>query len=141
MARRGTDARKETNEFRDGLQSLRNVCLRSFPEFLADVKMASMSKGGELGTTLADFVVSVRVFVFILHTLLIVRQTVKYLDRIPEVQSAAGAALLTLGDGNWKMGEGVQVGKASKLGEGDEHVILEHYVCECGHSLMLYLSY
>ncbi|SJL17663.1 uncharacterized protein ARMOST_21220 [Armillaria ostoyae] len=112
MARRGTDARKETNEFRDGLQSLRNVCLRSFPEFLADVKMASMGKGGELGTTLADFVVS----------------TVKYLDRIPEVQSAAGAALVTLGDGNWKMGEGVQVGKASKLGEGDEHVILEHYV-------------
>ncbi len=68
MARRGTDARKEINEFRDGLQSLRNVCLRSFPEFLADVKMASMGKGGELGTTLADFVVSVRVFVVILHT-------------------------------------------------------------------------
>ncbi|KAG7443520.1 uncharacterized protein BT62DRAFT_1034465 [Guyanagaster necrorhizus] len=58
MVRRGTDAQNEANEFKDGLQSLRNVCLRSFTEFLADVKMASMVKGGELGTALANFVVS-----------------------------------------------------------------------------------
>lgn len=51
------------------------------------------------------------------------------MERLPEVQSAVGSALLTLGDGNWKMGEGVQVGKGAKLGEGDEPVILEHYVC------------
>jgi exocyst complex component 7 len=50
------------------------------------------------------------------------------MERLPEVQTAAGAALTALGDGNWKMGEGVSVQK-SKLGEGDEAVILEHYVC------------
>jgi hypothetical protein len=45
------------------------------------------------------------------------------------VQSAVGSALLALGDGNWKMGEGVQVGMASKLGDGDEQVIIEHFIC------------
>ena len=53
------------------------------------------------------------------------------MDRLPEVQSAVGSALLTLGDGNWKMGEGMQVGKGSKLGDGDEQTILEHYLCKC----------
>ena len=54
----------------------------------------------------------------------------EYLDRLPEVQDAVVASLLTLGDGNWKMGEGVQAGKASKIGDGDEHVLIEHYTCE-----------
>jgi exocyst complex protein 7 len=58
---------------------------------------------------------------------------VQYLDRIPEVQDAAGSALLMLGDGNWKMGEGLQVAKGPKLGDGDEAVVLEHYLCT--HSL------
>ena len=49
---------------------------------------------------------------------------------IPAVQEAVGSALLTLGDGNWKMGEGVQVSKGPKLGEGYENVILEHYFCQ-----------
>jgi exocyst complex protein 7 len=57
-------------------------------------------------------------------------QTVDYLERLPEVQDAVGAALLTLGDGNWKMGEGIQPGKASKLGEGDEGLVIEHYMCK-----------
>ncbi|KAG6856157.1 hypothetical protein H0H87_007012 [Tephrocybe sp. NHM501043] len=105
--------RKDSNEIKDGLQTLRSVCLRSFPEFLADLKLGAMGKGGELFTTgLADFTVS----------------TIKYMERLPQVQAAAGAALLTLGDGNWKMGEGVQVGKAAKVGESDEVVILEHFV-------------
>lgn len=51
-----------------------------------------------------------------------------YLGKLPVVKGAVGSALLSLGDGNWKMGEGVQVGKGSKLGEGDEQTILEHYV-------------
>ncbi|KAJ7661915.1 Cullin repeat-like-containing domain protein [Mycena polygramma] len=38
---------------------------------------------------------------------------------LPEVQSAASAALLQLGDGNWKMGH--------EAGGGDEQVILEHF--------------
>jgi exocyst complex protein 7 len=45
------------------------------------------------------------------------------------VQAAASSALLALGDGNWKMGEGVQVGKSVKGGEVDENVILEHFLC------------
>ncbi|KAJ7717365.1 Cullin repeat-like-containing domain protein [Mycena maculata] len=111
LARRGADNSK-ANELKDGLGTLRGVCLRSFPEFLADIKMASLAKGGGDTTTgVADFVVS----------------AVKYMDRLPEVHSAASAALLQLGDGNWKMGEGVQVTRL-KLGDGDEQVILEHFV-------------
>ncbi|KAJ7493648.1 Cullin repeat-like-containing domain protein [Mycena latifolia] len=115
LARRGSENAK-ANELKDGLGQLRAVCLRSFPEFLADVKMASLAKGagaaGDTATGVADFLVS----------------AVKYLDRLPEVHGAAAAALLQLGDGNWKMGEGVQVGKGAKLGDGDEQIILEHFV-------------
>ena len=37
--------------------------------------------------------------------------------------------MLALGDGNWKMGEGIQVGQSSKAG-GDvsEVVVLEHFL-------------
>ena len=49
---------------------------------------------------------------------------------IPAVQEAVASALLTLGDGNWKMGEGAAVSKGPKLGEGDENVIVEHYMCK-----------
>jgi len=114
MSRRG-EGRRDTNELRDGLNSIRSVCLRTFPEFLADLKLAATGpgKGGELGVSLADFTVS----------------TVQYLDRIPEVQEAVGAALLALGDGNWKMGEGKQVGKTPKTPttELNETVVLQHY--------------
>ncbi|KAG5635948.1 hypothetical protein H0H81_009573 [Sphagnurus paluster] len=114
LSRRGNAGRREGNELRDGLHTLRAVCLRSFPEFLADLKLGALGKGGELVTTgLADFAIS----------------TVKYMERLPQVEAAAGSALFTLGDGNWKMGEGVQVGKgATKGGESDESVVLEHYV-------------
>ncbi|KAJ8517884.1 hypothetical protein ONZ45_g4972 [Pleurotus djamor] len=117
LTKRSTESRKESADpFSEGLQSIRAVSLRSFPEFLADVKLASLGNrgGGEIGTGVADFVES----------------TVKYMDRLPEVQSAAGSALLKLGDGNWKMGEGLLPAstKPSKLGEGDERLILEHFV-------------
>lgn len=46
------------------------------------------------------------------------------------MRSAVTSALVALGDGNWKMGEGVQVGKGAKPGEGDESVLLEHFICE-----------
>ncbi|KAF7307897.1 hypothetical protein MKEN_01150400 [Mycena kentingensis (nom. inval.)] len=112
LTRRGAENAK-ANELKDGLTTLRSVCLRSFPEFLADIKMASLAKNtGDTSTRVADFVVS----------------TVKYLDRLPEVHSAAAAALLQLGDGNWKMGEGVSLAKGPKLGDGDEQLILEHFV-------------
>ncbi|EGO29318.1 hypothetical protein SERLADRAFT_359419 [Serpula lacrymans var. lacrymans S7.9] len=105
--------REATNELRDGLSAIRAVCLRSFPEFLADLKMAAMGKGGEMSTGLADFTVT----------------TVEYMNRIPEVQEAVGSALVGLGDGNWKMGDGKQVGKGGKSG-GDVNgqIVMEHYI-------------
>ncbi|KAK7052358.1 Cullin repeat-like-containing domain protein [Favolaschia claudopus] len=114
LSRRGSENAK-ANELKDGLITLRGICLRSFPEFLADIKMASLAKsvpGTETSVGVADFV----------------NNAVKYLDRLPEVHGAAGAALLQLGDGNWKMGEGVTVGKSSKLVDGDEQLILEHFI-------------
>jgi len=39
-----------------------------------------------------------------------------------------GSALLKLGDGNWKMGEGITVPKTARLGEGDEDLILENFI-------------
>ncbi|KAF9460272.1 exocyst complex component, exo70 subunit [Collybia nuda] len=113
LGRRGSETRKDTNEVKDGLHTLRSVCLRSFPEFLADLKFGAMGKGGELVTTsLADFAIS----------------TIKYMENLPQVRAAVGSALVSLGDGNWKMGEGVQVGKAAKVEENDESVVLEHFV-------------
>ncbi|KAG6899569.1 hypothetical protein C0993_009148 [Termitomyces sp. T159_Od127] len=114
LSRRSSETRKDVNEVKDGLNTLRAVCLRSFPEFLVDLKLGAMSKGGELvNTGLADFV----------------RSTIRYMEKLPQVQAAVGSALLTLGDGNWKMGEGVQVGKVTtKSGENDETVLLEHFV-------------
>ena len=50
---------------------------------------------------------------------------------------------MTLGDGNWKMGEGVQVGKTAKLGDSDETVIIEHFARSylSFQSLSLYSNY
>ncbi|EIM89544.1 exocyst complex component exo70 subunit [Stereum hirsutum FP-91666 SS1] len=107
-------ADRSANELRDGLNSLRGVCLRSFPEFLADLKLAALGKGGELGTGLADFTVS----------------TVRYMEQIVQVQDGVGSSLVALGDGNWKMGEGMRAAanKGPKLGEGSEHILIEHYI-------------
>ncbi|KIY67553.1 hypothetical protein CYLTODRAFT_454368 [Cylindrobasidium torrendii FP15055 ss-10] len=99
------------SEFKDGLNSLRTVALRSFPEFLADIKL-SRDPGG---SSLTDFVIT----------------TVKYMNRLPEVRSAAGLALVTLGDGNWKMGDGKQVGMPKKddtSATTSEAVLLDHYI-------------
>ena len=60
LSRRGAEKRKDSNELKDGLHALRAVCLRSFPEFLADLRMASMGKGANMSTGLADFTTSVR---------------------------------------------------------------------------------
>lgn len=57
MCRRA--GRKE-NELNNGLHSIRAACLRSFPEFLADLRASALGKGGELSTGLADFTLSVR---------------------------------------------------------------------------------
>lgn len=54
---------KDTTEFKEGLTTLRGICMRSFPEFLADVKMASIPKPNtDLSTDLAEFTISVGPF-------------------------------------------------------------------------------
>ncbi|KAI0945118.1 hypothetical protein AcV7_010355 [Taiwanofungus camphoratus] len=108
MCRRA--GRKE-NELKEGLQSIRSSCQRSFPEFLADIKIAAAGNRGELSTGLIDITLS----------------TVEYMERLPEVREAAGSVLLVLGDGNWKMGEGAQVGKGPRLTDIDEKTVLEHF--------------
>ncbi|KAF8970319.1 exocyst complex component, exo70 subunit [Flammula alnicola] len=110
LSRRGPDHMADKNEPKDGLQSLRALCLRSFPEFLADVKMGAMARGSDTSTKLMDFTTS----------------TVTYIERIPQVQSAVESALYALGDGNWKMGEGVQVGMGNK--DDDDSSIVEHFI-------------
>ncbi|KAF8515644.1 Cullin repeat-like-containing domain protein [Gautieria morchelliformis] len=111
----GKRAGRRDNELKEGLHSLRGVCLRSFPEFLADIKLMGMRppEGQFLGTGVSDLTVN----------------TIKYLKQIPDVETAVITSLVTLGDGNWKMGEGV--GKGGKVGgptDGNERVLLEHYI-------------
>ena len=53
-------ADRKDNELKEGLHSIRASCLRSFPEFLADIRLAGLGKGGEVGTGLAEFTISVR---------------------------------------------------------------------------------
>lgn len=50
------------NTLKEGLHSLRAVCLRSFPEFLADIKMAGIpgGPGSELSSDVADITIRVR---------------------------------------------------------------------------------
>lgn len=50
------------------------------------------------------------------------------------MQDAAASALLTLGDGNWKMGQGTQIGKSKQPGEVDERTVFEHFTCRCPSS-------
>lgn len=63
LSRRGSDHIPEKNELKDGLQNLRALCLRSFPEFLADIKLAAtgrdVSRGMDVSSKLADFTISV----------------------------------------------------------------------------------
>ena len=61
----GQQAKKQeslnVNALREGLHSLRAVCLRSFPEFLADIKVAGMPSAlGEIGIGIAPITETVR---------------------------------------------------------------------------------
>jgi len=61
-------AGRRENELKDALSSLRSVCLRSFPELIANIKAGAMGKGGDQSVNVADFTTSVSppVFVFVL---------------------------------------------------------------------------
>lgn len=52
----GKKADFNTNALKEGLHSLRAVCLRSFPEFLADIKLAAIPKAGavDVGTGVVE---------------------------------------------------------------------------------------
>ena len=53
-------AGKRENELKDDLHALRASVLRSFPELIADIRVAAMGKGGELSTGLTDITLSVK---------------------------------------------------------------------------------
>ena len=56
-------AERKENELKEDLHALRGVCLRSFPEFLADLKLAGLGRGGgEIGTGCAEITISVTFF-------------------------------------------------------------------------------
>ncbi|KAI0297438.1 Cullin repeat-like-containing domain protein [Russula brevipes] len=80
-----------------------------FPEFLADIKLAGLGKGGEIGTGCADYTIT----------------TTRYLEQLLEVRDAVGPTLMLLGDGNWKMGDGV---------------LIEHYTYDVVKTLLASLS-
>jgi hypothetical protein len=59
-------------------------------------------------------------------------QTLRYLEQLLEVRDAVGSALMLLGDGNWRMGEGIQAkANQGKPAPGSESILIEHYTCTC----------
>ncbi|EJD43374.1 hypothetical protein AURDEDRAFT_66656 [Auricularia subglabra TFB-10046 SS5] len=116
-------ARKE-NELKEGLQSLRSAMLRSFPEFLVDIKSAAM-QAGEIGTGTAK----------------ITNEVIAYLNQVPAVQDAMASALNTLGDGNWRMGEGMgKTGQRAGNLDDDDSGVLENYVYDVISALLATLT-
>ncbi|KAH7105240.1 Cullin repeat-like-containing domain protein [Auriculariales sp. MPI-PUGE-AT-0066] len=115
-------ARKE-NELKDALQTLRSTMLRSFPEFLVDIKTSAMD-AGDVGSGTAP----------------ITTTTINYLNQIPPVHDAMSAALSSLGDGNWRMGEGMsKTGRSTGLVE-DDSGILENYIHDIIAALLATLT-
>ena len=123
------------------------------PEFLADIELAalptavgpkgaSVNMNADVSTKGLDFPVQVCAFASSTSASVVLCERTNgsltvdcgHSPKIPEVEAwAVSAALLALGDGNWKMGEGVQVGQKSKgngADEGSENVVVEHsFVC------------
>jgi len=91
LSRQGQDHAEDKNEIKDGMLAPRAICLRSFPEFLADLKMGATTRGSDASIKLMNFTVL----------------TIKYIEKIPHVRTVVESSLYALGDGNWKMGEGV----------------------------------
>ena len=57
-------------------------------------------------------------------------QTTRYLEQLLEVRDAVGPTLMLLGDGNWRMGDGVQAKpNQGKPAPGSESRLIEHYAC------------
>ena len=60
IRRRANGSTANVNALKEGLHSLRAVCLRSFPEFLVDIKQAAIPKG-EIGTDISQITYTVRI--------------------------------------------------------------------------------
>lgn len=54
MSRRGSEYQDDKNELRDGLQALRQICLRSFPEFLVDLKLGVNNRDLDTSVKVVD---------------------------------------------------------------------------------------
>ncbi|CAE6449936.1 unnamed protein product [Rhizoctonia solani] len=110
---------RKDNDLSTGIHSLKGVCIRSFPELLLEIKTPAMSPPtatpgrGEIGTGIADVTI----------------MATNYLEQIPDVADAMSSMLITLGDGNWRMGEGTVPGAKSRIEESTdpEQIILEHF--------------
>lgn len=59
---------RKQNELAEGLHSMRAICLRSFPELIADIKISAMPPGGpgakplDIGSGIASITTTVGVF-------------------------------------------------------------------------------
>ena len=63
-----------------------------------------------------------------------------HLEQLLEVRSAVGPTLMTLGDGNWKMGDGAQAKpNKGKPAPGSESLLIAHYACKLYHSPTRYV--
>ena len=63
LSQRGQDHAEDKNEFKDGMLALRALCLRSFPEFLADLKLGATARGSDTSAKLMNFIVLVSISV------------------------------------------------------------------------------
>ncbi|KAF8680531.1 Exo70 exocyst complex subunit [Rhizoctonia solani] len=101
---------RKDNDLSTGIHSLKGVCIRSFPELLLEIKTPAMSPPtaapgrGEIGTGIADVTV----------------MATNYLEQIPDVADAMSSMLITLGDGNWRMGEGTIPGSKPRVEESTD---------------------
>jgi exocyst complex protein 7 len=59
LSRRGPGHLDDKNELREGLQSLKQICLRSFPEFLVDLKLGANNRDSEISVRLVDLTTEV----------------------------------------------------------------------------------
>ncbi|KAF5389705.1 hypothetical protein D9757_005962 [Collybiopsis confluens] len=102
---------KEVNEYKDILQTLRSVCVRMFPEGLADIKLAIGERSADTSTGLLDASA----------------EAVQFLNNIQDALTGSGDIFTVIGDGNWRMGEGVVV-KKQQLAEISQQTLIKHFV-------------
>ncbi|KAJ9120136.1 hypothetical protein QFC22_003034 [Naganishia vaughanmartiniae] len=96
------------------LNSLRNPCLRSFPEALVDIRVAQSSGKGET-SSIAD----------------VTYRTVHYLSTLPAYEHIVIDLLSSLGDRNWLMGA---VTASQRQNDGDS--ILQHFATDMLSALL-----